>query len=303
MYIRRGSIKLYDMPELRQPYMIAAWSGMGAVALLTANYLRQSLNAEFFGEIDPHAFFSPSQVLVQDGLIQVPEFAETKFFYWDGGRSHDLVFLIGTEQPSGGYEMALQVLDTARELHVERIYTTAALANFVHHAQEPRVWGTATNPELLDEVQEFGVSPLTEGTLGGLNGLLLATAREREIEGICLLGEIPVYATNMINPKTSRAILAVLGRMLGVEVELAKLDQWAEDLAPQMDQLYNILRDDVKENIERGAWAGTTPPSVAADVEETLVADEQLFQEIEQFLEGRGHPEEEEGDGEQDDEA
>jgi proteasome assembly chaperone (PAC2) family protein len=291
-------VRWYTRPELRRPYMVAAWSGMGAVALLSAHLLCQELGADLLGEIDPEAFFSPSQVLVQDGLIQSPLFPESKFFFWNKGSEHDLIILIGAEQPANAYGMARAVLDVARQFGVERIHTAAAMATFVHHAQEPRVWGTATHSELLVEMQAQGVSVMEQGTIGGLNGLLLATARERGIQGLCLLGEIPVYATQMVNPAVSRAVLTVLARMLEIRVDTARLDLWADRLAPQMDQLYDALPEQVKRAIENYAMAA--PPSQESyRAEQPLVADEQFFEEIERFLKQRGKPEDEESSPEE----
>lgn len=278
---RKETIKLYATPELRRPYLVAGWSGMGAVALLAANFLRQELDAELLGEIDAHEFFSPSQVHIKDRLIQVPEFPESKFYFWQKEAAHDLIFFIGTGQPSRGYEMALLVLEVAERFGVERIYTGAAFPTLIHHRQTPGVWGTATHPDLLARMEAHGVQIMEQGTIGGLNGLLLAAARERGIEGLCLLGEVPIYATQMINPQASLAVLDVLTRMLHVEINLAKLTLWTEDLASQMDRLYEILPDHVKEAIE-SAERTVTPPTLSTTPE--LVADEAFFDEIERFL-------------------
>jgi hypothetical protein len=61
-----------------------------------------------------------------------------------------------------------------------------------------------------------------------LNGLLLGVAKERKIEGICLLGEVPVYATRVPNPMAALAVLKVLTKMLDIEIDMAELAQQAE---------------------------------------------------------------------------
>jgi len=277
-------VKLHTRPDLLRPHLIAAWSGMGAVAILTANYLRKAVGAQDLGEIDPHHFFSPSQVDIKDRLLRVPQFPEGKFYFCKTGTAHDLIFFVGTEQPPRGYEMALLVLDTVEPFGVEQIYTAAAFPTLIHHSQDPRVWGTATHEELLAEMEAHGVQIMDQGTIGGLNGLLLAAAKDRGLSGLCLLGEIPIYATQTINPKASRAVLTVLAGMLGVEINLAKMTLWAEDLVPQMEKLYGLLPDQVKEALERKE----TPPSPALPAPETppdLVADAEFFDDIDRFLE------------------
>ncbi len=47
----KSGVKLYRKPRLKDPYLIAAWPGMGNVALKTARYLQEKTNAQEMGEI------------------------------------------------------------------------------------------------------------------------------------------------------------------------------------------------------------------------------------------------------------
>jgi len=73
--------------------------------------------------------------------------------------------------------------------------------------------------------------------IAGLNGLLLGVAKEREVDGICLLGEVPVYATRIQNPMAALAVLEVMTTMLGVEVDLDELAQLAVETKQRMKQV------------------------------------------------------------------
>jgi proteasome assembly chaperone (PAC2) family protein len=271
---------------------------MGAVTLLAANYLRQELGASLLGEVEPQAFFSPSQVYVKDGLIRGPELPTTKFYYWDQGAAHDLLIVVGTEQPARTYEMAQCVLNTAQQFGVERVYTAAAFPTFIHHTHEPAVWGVATHAHLADEMSVYGVREMDQGSISGLNGLLLAVAREQGLEGLCLLGEIPVYATQMINPKASSAVLAVLSGLLQVEIDLTKLTLWAEDLRPEMDKLYDVLPARIREATENPQEQAGGLSREAPGAEQPFVADETFFDEIARFLEDHSRPGSDRGEGE-----
>jgi proteasome assembly chaperone (PAC2) family protein len=281
---RPSSIRLRITPELQHPYLLAAWSGMGAVALLTANYLRQELDAKPFAEFDAHDFFSPSHVPIVDGLIQEPELPQARFYYWDEGRAHDLIILVGTEQPSNAYEMALQVIDLAQQFGVERIFTSAAFPTLIHHTHEPGVWGTATHPDLVALMEAHKVTIMDQGTIGGLNGLLLTTALERGMGGLCLLGEIPIYATQIVNPRASRAVLTILAAMIAVEIDLERLSLWADHLRPEMDALYKVLPSNLREAVESNRGTPHAPLTASSRAEQPLVADANFFEAIEQFL-------------------
>lgn len=276
---RVALVHLFKRPKLRSPYMVAAWPGMGGVAIIAANYLRQQLEAEEFGEIDAHHFFSPAQVLIKDYLIQAPELPDSKFYSWAGAHEHDLVIFVGNSQAERGYEFAQCVLDVAEEFQVGRIYTFAAFPLFIHHSRQPGVWGAATDPELVEYLKGYHVQLMENGTIGGLNGLLLGVAKERRIGGVCLLGEIPIYATQVVNPKASQAVLRVLSEMLDIPISLDDLAVWADKLEPEMDKLYQALPEDMREAIDR--FESLTTYSRPAETE----ADRDLFEEIEDFLE------------------
>ena len=271
-------VKIHKRPELKKPFMVAGWPGMGGVAIITANYLKQKLNAEEFGEIESYGFFSPAQVLIKDHMIQTPEFPSSKFFFWDEGQEHDLIIFIGDVQPDQGYEFCNKVIDVAEEFHVERVYTSATFALFIHHSREPKVWGTATKQELIEYLGSYEVMLMEEGRIAGLNGLLLGVGKERGIEGVCLLGEMPAYATQIANPKASRAVLEVLTRMLDIEVDMRELSAWAEKMEPAIEKLYEALPEQAKDAIDKFEGMLTSMRS------EELEADQELFDEIERFL-------------------
>jgi hypothetical protein len=70
-----------------------------------------------------------------------------------------------------------------------------------------------------------------------LNGLLLGVAKERSIDGICLLGEVPAYATRIQNPMAALAIIEVLAKMLDIKVDTAELAELAEETKERLKQL------------------------------------------------------------------
>jgi hypothetical protein len=62
-------------------------------------------------------------------------------------------------------------------------------------------------------------------------------AKERGIDGVCLLGEVPTYATRIQNPMAALAVLEVLARMLGVEIDLDELAQLVREARERMKQV------------------------------------------------------------------
>jgi proteasome assembly chaperone (PAC2) family protein len=64
---------------------------------------------------------------------------------------------------------------------------------------------------------------MTGGSISGLNGFLLGLAKEKGIEGICLLGEMPNYLSHIEYPKASYAVLSTLTKILSINIDLNEL--------------------------------------------------------------------------------
>jgi proteasome assembly chaperone (PAC2) family protein len=221
----KNALKLNKKIGNKECNLLASWPGIGNVSLILANYIKDQLNMEEIGNIEPFDFFDPIGVMVKDNIIEAPQFPENKFYYWSNPKAgKDLILFISNEQPSAkGYEMAHCVLDASQKLKAKRVFTCAAAIAKIHHTEIPRVWGVATNAKLLDELKKYDV--VLRGTLqiAGLNGLFLGAAKERDIEGICLLGEVPGYTTRIPNPKAALSVIHVLTKMLGISIDLEEM--------------------------------------------------------------------------------
>ena len=248
--------KLYRQPRPRNCFMLASWPGIGDVSLTAAKYLVEKLNATEIGEIEPIHFFEPMGVTVRDNVVERPRFPESKFYYWQYPKaSKGLLVFIGEEQPSfKGYELVNCVLDVAQRLRVSRVYSCAAAVTRMHHSEEVKVWGAATNSNLVEELGKHNVILRGNLRIAGLNGLILGMAKERGMEGICLLGEVPAYATQIANPKASLAVLRVLIGMLGIALDLAELSRVAEQVDEEMDRIAKRVTAEFIDQFTEPIW-------------------------------------------------
>jgi uncharacterized protein (TIGR00162 family) len=223
------TVKLHHEPKLKDPYLFAAWSGMGNVALGAAEYLRDKLGAEQFGEIKLTECFGFSGVSVKDdGTVESPTLTTSprnEFYCWKKrGSAHDVIIFMGEAQPSGmEYELAHKVIEVAEKFKVKRIYTAAAFALPIQVSQESKVHCVATNVELIGDLKRFDLRLMTDGSISGLNGFILGIAKKKGIEGVCLLGEMPNYLTHIEYPKASHAVLSILTKMLNINIDLGEL--------------------------------------------------------------------------------
>jgi len=76
--------------------------------------------------------------------------------------------------------------------------------------------------------------------------VLIGVAKKRNLGGICLLGEIPIYIAHfpghtILYPKASESILELLSTSLKVEVDLANINVYAKNVEMEIDFLYESL--------------------------------------------------------------
>ena len=112
-----------DTLKLNHPWLVAAWPGMGAVALNAAVYLLAKLRMRLTAELEASDLFDIEHVEVKDGIIQSGRRPSNRFFVWnDPEERHDLVVFLGEAQPPlGKHPFCRQLMSYARQLGVERV--------------------------------------------------------------------------------------------------------------------------------------------------------------------------------------
>jgi uncharacterized protein (TIGR00162 family) len=218
-------VKIHKKPKLKNPILVGGLPGSGYVAKLAVDHLVKELDAQLLGEIFSPAF--PPQVLVKkDGTV---ELMRNELYWWRDEKSDtSLMILTGNTQavsPEGQYDIAEKVLDTAEDFGVKRMFTVAAFVTG-ERVEKPRVFATATEPKLLNDLKKHGTVPMKEGNIGGTNGLLFGLAKLRRIQGICLLGETSGY---IIDAKSAQAVLETLTKILDVRVDMSALENRAKE--------------------------------------------------------------------------
>jgi len=226
------------------PTVLAAWPGMGNVGLITVDYLRRGLNAKAFAEIDMSPFFIPDSIVVKDGIAQLPEIPTSILYH---SHNPDLIIFESNAQISGreGIMIIKMLLDLLEQFDCRRIYTFAAFAQPMSHASESEALVTCSKPGLLEFLKKYPVTPMPDGYIAGLNGLLLGVAASRKIDAACFLGTIPSYASNLHYPKASIELVRLINDILGIEVPVEDL----EDGVGAMEQQFDMIEERIKEFI------------------------------------------------------
>jgi hypothetical protein len=223
-----------DHPEdYTAPILIEGLPGVGHVGKLVADHIVDELGGILLTEI-LSLHFPPQTSIDRDGIMHLPK----NELYWVAG-DPPLLLLTGDCQSTsaeGHYILTGHYLDLAAQYGVQRIYTLGGYG-VGHLVEGPRVLCAADRPLLLQEAIDCGAvfSPdEPPGGIIGAAGLLVGLGSLRGMEGIALLGETSGY---LVDPISAGAVLTVLSRLIGREIDPTRLQETAEELEGALEKL------------------------------------------------------------------
>lgn len=280
------SIKLIGDAESRAPVLIAGWPGMGQVGLGACDYLRRKLNAVPYARIDVGAYYRPEALTVEDGLGRMPDPPKQELYY---STEPPLFIFEGDTQLAGepGFRLAAELLDFVLRHGTETVFTGAAYATAVSFRQRPEIYGAATSEGLKATFASYGVRSLKEGSISGLNGLLLGLAAQRGMPAACLLATMPHYAIEAPNPKASRALIRVFLRILNTSVDMEEIDE-AVRQADQMFKDFEVKVNEAIQQLKENLGARPESPQTDSDQREERPEPHDLMERVEKLFEEAG---------------
>lgn len=229
--------------ELKNPVMIEGLPGLGLVGKIAIRYLVKQLKAQKFAHLySPHF---PYFVLVsKKGSVRL---LRGTFYFWKNSRGgSDLILFTGDSQAQtieGQYEISNKILDFAKQHNVKLVITIGGYR--VEVKDKPKVIAAATSQKILDHALKADavISPLGSPIVGTA-GLILGLAPFKKIDALCLLGETRGY---LPDPKAAKSVLEVLMKILGLSLDLSKLD---EEIAKAESMVARLQRIEEKRALQ-----------------------------------------------------
>lgn len=224
--------------KLHDPWLLAVWPGMGGVAISAGYYLMAKLGMHLLMEFPASEYFDVEQIEVKDGLILSKRLPRSRLFLWnDPIQNHDIIVFLGEAQPPAkGSAFCRKLIDQAKSLGVQRVFTFAAMATQMRPKHDCRVFGAAIDRETLDLFKQLDMHVLENGNISGLNGVLLGMAAASGFKGGCLLGEIPHVFSQIPFPKASLAVLEFFTIMAKIELDLGELRSHAKTVERALEE-------------------------------------------------------------------
>ncbi len=247
-----------EVKDLKNPILIEGLPGIGLVGKLAAEHMIKELKAEKIAELySPHF---PHQVLMlKKGIVRM---LKNKFYLWRNPdpKGSDIVILIGDVQAitsEAQFEVCGAMIEYFKNLGGNTIYTLGGYGTG-KVVEKPRVFGSATHKAIIKDYEKHGVIfGEANGSIIGAAGLLLGLGKLEGMKGVCLMGETH---GGYVDAKSAQSVLEALSKILGVKIDLSKLQHRAKE----SERFMKKMESEAKK--QQSAMAGGVLPPGNDDV-------------------------------------
>jgi len=210
--MNKSFIRIMSRPMLENPILIMGLPGFGNIGRIVARLLIEFSQARTFAELYSPSF--PDYVIIdKKGVCRPP-----RYKFYTSKIVRDLIILTGDTYPSlddtpAHYEVCSEILDFISELGCKFIVTVGG-APTSSPARE--IYVAATSKKIAMEYVEKGAIIYKDDRIIGASGLLLGLARNRGLDGVCLLGSTLGLTSDQ---ESAFNVFKFLKKVLGTDVE------------------------------------------------------------------------------------
>ncbi len=218
------NVKIITKPlSLENPIIVEGFPGIGLVGNIASQHLIDELDMEYVGSMESR-YFPPIAVLF-NGIINMP----VRIYQ---SKEHNILTVISDIpiHPTISYEVSKVLVDWAQSINVKEIVSIAGIATM---SSEEKVFGAATNDDMLDRIKDF-VEIFQVGTISGISGSVMTECVMRDIPAMSLLGE-----TNSPNPdpRAAASVIRILKIIYGLPIDTENLMDQAEQIEVELQKL------------------------------------------------------------------
>ncbi len=278
-----------DIPALRSPVLVAAFSGWNDAASAATTALEAiavSLDAEPIAAIDPEEFYDfqvtrPTIRLSEGQTREVDWPANSILAVTAPSAERDLVLLSGIEPNMHWRGFAEAILEVAERLDVEMVVTLGALLADVPHTRQVPITGLATDSDL---VERLGLSRSSYEGPTGIVGIIHDACRRRDLTSASLWAAVPHYVAAVPNPKAALALLRRLEGFTGIAIEASELEDAMERFQIQVDRAV-ASNSEIEDLVRRLEAEHDDEPDPAG---ENVPSGDSIARDFQRFLRQRG---------------
>jgi uncharacterized protein len=129
------------------------------------------------------------------------------------------------------YPLSHAILEWADKKKVSKIIS---LGGIVIRGEQDEVFGIASTPALVKELNDKGIKTIKEGATTGVNGVLLAECASRSFPAVSLLAEAK---QNYMDPRGAAMVIEALKQITGLDIDTTDLIKESAELEKKMSDI------------------------------------------------------------------
>ena len=260
-YLKVAFMEIHQIPLLREPVMVIAFSGWNDAAEAASGAVEHLLSGwrdknddvipELIANVESEDFYdfqvNRPVVTIDDSEIRSITWPSTQVFGMViPSMDRDLVIVTGVEPSMKWKSFTSDLLDLADDLEVSLIVSLGSLLADTPHTRPISVTATGSHPSIANRLR-VSVSKYEGPT--GILGIIQDGCMRRGIDAISLWAAVPHYASNAPSPKATLALINTLEEFLNIKIPLSDLpdksDAWereVNDLAADDSEIADYVK-------------------------------------------------------------
>jgi proteasome assembly chaperone (PAC2) family protein len=260
-YLKVAFMEIHQIPLLREPVMVIAFSGWNDAAEAASGAVEHLLSGwrdknddvipELIANVESEDFYdfqvNRPVVTIDDSEIRSITWPSTQVFGMAiPSMDRDLVIVTGVEPSMKWKSFTSDLLDLADDLEVSLIVSLGSLLADTPHTRPITVTATGSHPSIANRL---GVSVSKYEGPTGILGIIQDGCMRRGIDAISLWAAVPHYASNAPSPKATLALINTLEEFLNIKIPLSDLpgksDAWereVNDLAADDSEIADYVK-------------------------------------------------------------
>jgi proteasome assembly chaperone (PAC2) family protein len=260
-YLKVAFMEIHQIPLLREPVMVIAFSGWNDAAEAASGAVEHLLSGwrdknddvipELIANVESEDFYdfqvNRPVVTIDESQIRSITWPSTQVFGMAiPSMKRDLVIVTGVEPSMKWKSFTSDLLDLADDLEVSLIVSLGSLLADTPHTRPITVTATGSHPSIANRL---GVSVSKYEGPTGILGIIQDGCMRRGIDAISLWAAVPHYASNAPSPKATLALINSLEEFLDIKIPLSDLpdrsDAWereVNDLAADDSEIADYVK-------------------------------------------------------------
>jgi proteasome assembly chaperone (PAC2) family protein len=281
-------VEIHQIPSLRSPVMVIAFSGWNDAAEAATGALSHLLGSwtdpefdvvpELIADVDPEDFYD---FQVNRPMVEIDE-SSVRALTWPGTQifglrtptfDHDFVVVRGVEPSMKWKTFTAELLDLADDLEVDLVITLGSMLADAPHTRPITVSGSGAHPDIA---LRLGVEISKYEGPTGILGVIQDGCVRRGVDAVSLWAAVPHYASNSPSPKATLALVNALEDFLEISIPQGDL--------PEESSAWEIeVSEMAKEDSDVAEYVKALEESKdATDLPD--VTGESIARELERFL-------------------